>query len=150
MLISRYLFTGADILRNYFCNNWYCPCAIYISLPLLIKFYVLLKNKESSNWYLKFVNWWNVYHSLSGCIGIICPCFLFGKNAETLGSGTLMGSCMTHFILWALVNTVCCLLTEGILLGLPGCFIACYACGYRRELRLRYNLQVCDFPSSAK
>ncbi|PSS01707.1 Protein PLANT CADMIUM RESISTANCE like [Actinidia chinensis var. chinensis] len=77
----------------------------------------------------------------SCCIGLVCPCFLFGKNAEFLGSGTLMGSCMTHFVMWALVNTVCCLLTDGILLGLPGCFISCYACGYRRELRLKYNLQ---------
>ncbi|KAK9289404.1 hypothetical protein L1049_007559 [Liquidambar formosana] len=77
----------------------------------------------------------------SCCVGLFCPCFLFGKNAEFLGSGTLMGSCMTHFIVWALVNTVCCLLTEGILLGLPGCFVACYACGYRRTLRSKYNLQ---------
>ncbi|CAL5420493.1 unnamed protein product [Camellia sinensis] len=75
------------------------------------------------------------------CIGLVCPCFLFGKNAEFLGSGTLIGSCMTHFILWALVNTVCCLLTDGILLGLPGCFVACYSCGYRKALRAKYNLQ---------
>ncbi|KAK1404561.1 protein PLANT CADMIUM RESISTANCE 10 [Heracleum sosnowskyi] len=77
----------------------------------------------------------------SCCVGLICPCFLFGKNAEFLGSGTVSGSCMTHLILWSLVNTVCCLLTEGVLLGLPGCLIACYACGYRRELRTKYNLQ---------
>ncbi|XP_008240652.1 PREDICTED: protein PLANT CADMIUM RESISTANCE 10 isoform X2 [Prunus mume] len=76
-----------------------------------------------------------------GCIGLFCPCFLFGKNAEFLGSGTFMGSCMTHFILWVLVNTVCCLLTEGLVLGVPGCFVACYACGYRRTLRSKYNLQ---------
>lgn len=76
----------------------------------------------------------------SCCVGLLCPCFLFGKNAEFLGSGTFMGSCMTHFILWVLVNTVCCLATDGILLGLPGCFVACYTCGYRRELRLKYNL----------
>ncbi|KAF8007132.1 hypothetical protein BT93_K1206 [Corymbia citriodora subsp. variegata] len=77
----------------------------------------------------------------SCCIGLFCPCYLFGKNAEFLGSGTLMGSCTTHFLLWALVNTVCCLLTDGILLGLPGCFVACYACGYRRALRSKYNLE---------
>lgn len=53
-----------------------------------------------------------------------------------------MGSCMMHFILWALVNTVCCVLTEGVMLGLPGCFVACYACGYRRTLRANYNLEV--------
>jgi hypothetical protein len=33
-------------------------------------------------------------------------------------------------------------MTDGILLGLPGCFVACYACGYRRVLREKYNLQV--------
>ncbi|XP_048333967.1 protein PLANT CADMIUM RESISTANCE 10 isoform X2 [Ziziphus jujuba] len=74
------------------------------------------------------------------CIGLFCPCFLFGKNAEFLGSGTLMGSCMTHLILYALFYTVCCPLTEGIFLGLPGCFVSCYACGYRRALRSKYNL----------
>ncbi|KAJ4837364.1 Protein PLANT CADMIUM RESISTANCE 10 [Turnera subulata] len=77
----------------------------------------------------------------SCCIGFFCPCYLFGKNAEYLGSGTLIGSCVTHFIFWALVNTVCCCMTDGILLGLPGCFVACYACGYRRALREKYNLQ---------
>ncbi|KAF4394698.1 hypothetical protein F8388_015604 [Cannabis sativa] len=76
-----------------------------------------------------------------GCIGLFCPCFLFGKNAEFLGSGTLIGSCTTHFILWGLASTVCCLLTDGLLLGLPVCFVACYACGYRRALRSKYNLQ---------
>lgn len=82
------------------------------------------------------------FDDLHSCyIGLFCPCFLIGKNADFLGSGTLMGSCMTHFILWTLVNTICCLLTEGILLGLPGCFVACYACGYRRALRSKYNLQ---------
>lgn len=94
---------------------------------------------------MKFVANIFFFHFLLGCVGLVCPCFLFGKNAEFLGSGTATGSCMTHLILWSLVNTVFCLLTEGILLGLPGCFIACYACGYRRELRTRYNLQVCHF-----
>lgn len=80
----------------------------------------------------------------TGCIGLFFPCYLFGKNAEFLGSGTLVGSCITHFILWALVNTLCCVLTQGFYLALPGfgCFISCYACGYRRALRSRYNLQV--------
>ncbi|XP_077241503.1 PLAC8 family protein [Tasmannia lanceolata] len=77
----------------------------------------------------------------SCCIGLVCPCFLFGKNAEFLGSGTWLGSCMTHFILCGLVNGLCCLLTDGILLGLPGTAVACYACGYRRALRAKYNLQ---------
>ncbi|XP_024031201.1 cell number regulator 5 isoform X1 [Morus notabilis] len=73
----------------------------------------------------------------SCCIGLFCPCFLFGKNAEFLGSGTLIGSCTTHFILCGLLSTVCCLLTDGLLLGLPACFVASYACGYRRALRSR-------------
>ncbi|XVE90923.1 hypothetical protein DITRI_Ditri20bG0114900 [Diplodiscus trichospermus] len=77
----------------------------------------------------------------SCCIGLLFPCFLFGKNAEFLGSGTLVGSCITHFILWALFNTLCCVLTQGFSLVLPGCFVSCYACGYRRALRSRYNLQ---------
>lgn len=87
--------------------------------------------------------WWFLFFCCSGCIGLVCPCYLFGKNAEFLGSGTLMGSCTIHFILWALVNSVCCLVTDGLVLGLPGCFVACYACGYRRAIRSKYNLQVC-------
>lgn len=78
----------------------------------------------------------------TGCIGLFCPCFLFGKNAEFLGSGTLTGSCATHFVLWALFNSLCCLLTDGLFFGFPGCFVACYACGYRQALRSKYNLQV--------
>ncbi|OWM78857.1 protein PLANT CADMIUM RESISTANCE 10 [Punica granatum] len=77
----------------------------------------------------------------SCCVGLFCPCYLFGKNAEFLGSGTYMGSCTTHFLLWSLVNTICCLATDGLFLGLPGCFVACYACGYRRTLRSKYNLE---------
>ncbi|KAF7824951.1 protein PLANT CADMIUM RESISTANCE 10 [Senna tora] len=77
----------------------------------------------------------------SCCIGLFCPCILFGKNAEFLGSGTFLGSCVTHFILWTFVNATCCLLTDGLLLGLPGCLVAAYACGYRRTLRSKYNLQ---------
>lgn len=76
----------------------------------------------------------------SCCLGLFCPCYLFAQNAEFLGSGTFVGSCLTHFTLWGLVNTVCCLMTDGIFLGLPGCFIACYACNYRRALRLKYKL----------
>ncbi|KAJ0513507.1 putative PLAC8 motif-containing protein [Helianthus annuus] len=77
----------------------------------------------------------------SCCIGTICPCYLFGKNAEYLGSNTFMGSCTTHFIICGLINSCCCLLTGGLLLGFPGCFAACYACGYRKALRTKYNLQ---------
>ncbi|CAA2998035.1 PLANT CADMIUM RESISTANCE 10 [Olea europaea subsp. europaea] len=77
----------------------------------------------------------------SCCIGLVCPCFLFGKNAEFLGSGTLLGSCTTHFILWGLVNTLCCVLTDNIIWGLPGCFVSCYACSYWKTLRSKYNLQ---------
>lgn len=78
----------------------------------------------------------------AGCIGCLCPCFLFGKNAEFLGSGTFLGSCVTHFILWSVVNTACCLLTDGLFWGLPGCLVSCYACGYRKALRSKYNLPV--------
>ncbi|CAL9187754.1 unnamed protein product [Musa hybrid cultivar] len=77
----------------------------------------------------------------SCCVGAVCPCFLFGKNAEFLGSGTLAGSCMTHFILWGLVNSLCCLFTGGLLAAVPGSMVACYACGYRKTLRAKYNLQ---------
>lgn len=76
----------------------------------------------------------------SCCIGLMCPCYLFGKNAEFLGSGTLAGSCVTHFILWGFFNSLCCLLSDGTLLGLPGCLVACYACGYRKTLRSKYDL----------
>ncbi|KAM7256998.1 hypothetical protein ACFE04_012739 [Oxalis oulophora] len=76
----------------------------------------------------------------SCCVGLLCPCYLFGKNAEILGSGALLGSCLTHFIFWTFLNAACCLMTDGILLGLPGCFVACYACGYRKALREKYNL----------
>lgn len=73
-------------------------------------------------------------------IGLFCPCYLFAKNAEFLGSGTLIGPCMTHLVLWALINSVGCLLTDCVLLGFPGCFISCYACNYRKNLRAKYNL----------
>ncbi|XP_048634626.1 protein PLANT CADMIUM RESISTANCE 10 isoform X2 [Brassica napus] len=76
-----------------------------------------------------------------GFIGLFCPCYIFGKNAELLGSGKFAGPCLTHCISWALVNTICCFATNGVLLGLPGCFVSCYACGYRRSLRTKYNLQ---------
>lgn len=94
---------------------------------------------------------WSIYYSsncwvniiyVTGCVGLICPCYLFGRNAESLGSGTLVGSCMMHFVLWALVNTLCCVMTEGAMLCGPGCLVACYACGYRRTLRENYNLEV--------
>lgn len=77
----------------------------------------------------------------SCCIGTLCPCYLFGKNAEFLGSGTLAGSCMTHFILWGLFNSLCCMFTGGILTVIPGATVACYACGYRKALRTKYNIQ---------
>lgn len=82
------------------------------------------------------------FDDLQSCsIGTICPCFLFGKNAESLGSGTFMGSCTTHFFICGLMNSLCCLVTGGVVLGFPGCFAACYACGYRKALRTKYNLQ---------
>ncbi|CAN1247779.1 Protein PLANT CADMIUM RESISTANCE 10 [Linum perenne] len=74
-------------------------------------------------------------------IGCLCPCYLFGKNAEYLGSGTFIGSCVTHFILWSIVNSVCFCMSDGLLLGIPGCFVACYACSYRKALREKYKLE---------
>lgn len=81
----------------------------------------------------------------AGCIGLFCPCYLFAKNAEFLGSGTLIGPCMIHLLLWGLINGVCCFLADCPLLGLPSCFISCYACNYRKMLRTKYNLPVCPF-----
>ncbi|KAL0861991.1 hypothetical protein Bca101_041109 [Brassica carinata] len=52
-----------------------------------------------------------------------------------------IGPCLTHCVSWALINTICCFATSGVLLGLPGCFMSCYACGYRRSLRAKYNLE---------
>ncbi|CAN1732107.1 Protein PLANT CADMIUM RESISTANCE 10, partial [Linum perenne] len=77
----------------------------------------------------------------TGLIGCLCPCYLFGKNAEYLGSGTFIGSCVTHFILWSIVNSVCFCMSDGLLLGIPGCFVACYACSYRKALREKYKLE---------
>ncbi|KAK1664123.1 hypothetical protein QYE76_052282 [Lolium multiflorum] len=76
----------------------------------------------------------------SCCIGAACPCFLFGKNAQFLGSGTLAGSCTTHCMLWGLLTSFCCLCTGGLVLAVPGSAVACYACGYRQALRTKYNL----------
>lgn len=78
-----------------------------------------------------------------GCIGATCPCFLFGKNAQFLGSGTLAGSCTTHCMLWGLLTSLCCVFTGGLVLAVPGSAVACYACGYRSALRTKYNLPVC-------
>ncbi|GJN06251.1 hypothetical protein PR202_ga23960 [Eleusine coracana subsp. coracana] len=75
-----------------------------------------------------------------GCIGATCPCFLFGKNAQFLGSGTLAGSCTTHCMLWGLLTSFCCVFTGGLVLAVPGSAVACYACGYRSALRAKYNL----------
>lgn len=79
-----------------------------------------------------------------GCIGATCPCFLFGKNAQFLGSGTLAGSCTTHCLLWGLLTSLCCVFTGGLVLAVPGSAVACYACGYRSALRTKYNLPVCS------
>jgi len=75
-----------------------------------------------------------------GCIGATCPCFLFGKNAQFLGSGTLAGSCTMHCMLWGLLTSLCCVFTGGLVLAVPGSAVACYACGYRSALRTKYNL----------
>lgn len=85
---------------------------------------------------------WIVLIIFVGCIGATCPCFLFGKNAQFLGSGTLAGSCTTHCMLWGLLTSFCCLCTGGLVLAVPGSAVACYACGYRQALRTKYNLPV--------
>ncbi|XP_021751187.1 cell number regulator 5-like [Chenopodium quinoa] len=74
----------------------------------------------------------------SCCIGTFCPCYLFAKNAEFLGSGTLAGPCVVHCMLWTLASSGCFLYC--ILLGLPGCLLSSYSCNYRRTLRTKYNL----------
>ena len=81
-------------------------------------------------------------YGCTGFIGLFCPCYVFAKNAEFLGSGTFAGPCLTHCISWSLVNTIYCFATSGLLLSLPGCFVSCYTYGYRRSLRAKYNLEV--------
>ncbi|KAK9122531.1 hypothetical protein Sjap_012133 [Stephania japonica] len=76
----------------------------------------------------------------SCCIGLVCPCYVYGRNAEFLGSGSFVGSCLAHCILWGGSTALCCLVTDGILLGLSGCVVAGYAYRYRRALRSKYNL----------
>uniref|UniRef100_A0A0C9RFS9 TSA: Wollemia nobilis Ref_Wollemi_Transcript_29843_741 transcribed RNA sequence n=1 Tax=Wollemia nobilis TaxID=56998 RepID=A0A0C9RFS9_9CONI len=74
-------------------------------------------------------------------IGLFCPCILFGKNVEYLEGQSWTGPCVVHFLLWGVVTGMCCSLTEGTLLGLLGSFVSCYACGYRRAIRTKYNLE---------
>ncbi|KAH9294969.1 hypothetical protein KI387_038557, partial [Taxus chinensis] len=74
-------------------------------------------------------------------IGLFCPCVLFGKNVEYLEGRSWTGPCCVHFLLWGVVTGICCSLTEGTLLGLLGSFVSCYACGYRRAIRAKYNLE---------
>ncbi|CAH1445815.1 unnamed protein product [Lactuca virosa] len=82
------------------------------------------------------------FDDLQSCIvGSVCPCFLFGKNAEFLESNSFMGPCTTHFIMCGVINTFCCFITGGLILAFPGCFTSCYACGYRKALRAKFNLQ---------
>ncbi|KAJ3686863.1 hypothetical protein LUZ61_016027 [Rhynchospora tenuis] len=77
----------------------------------------------------------------SCCLGTLCPCVLYGKNAEFLGSSTESVSCTTHCLSWGLLAGVSCILTGGVLLVLmPGCTIACCASQHRRALREKYNL----------
>ncbi|KAK9170619.1 hypothetical protein Syun_002759 [Stephania yunnanensis] len=76
----------------------------------------------------------------SCCIGLLCPCYVYGRNAEILGSGSFVGSCLAHCILWGGSTALCCLVTDGILLGLSGCVVGGYAYRYRRALRSKYNL----------
>ncbi|KAJ3693760.1 hypothetical protein LUZ60_009240 [Juncus effusus] len=76
------------------------------------------------------------------CLGTICPCILFAKNAEKLGSDSSPGrSCASHCLLWGLLAGLSCVLTGGVLLVLmPGFTVACCASKHRRALREKYTL----------
>ncbi|KAL4203275.1 hypothetical protein AMTRI_Chr01g103190 [Amborella trichopoda] len=76
----------------------------------------------------------------SCCMGFMCPCYVFGKNAEFLGSGSWIGPCMIHFVMWGLFNGLCCLLTEGLYLGFPLSPASFYTYSYRKAIREKYNL----------
>ncbi|ERM99047.1 hypothetical protein AMTR_s00101p00073580 [Amborella trichopoda] len=81
----------------------------------------------------------------SCCMGFMCPCYVFGKNAEFLGSGSWIGPCMIHFVMWGLFNGLCCLLTEGLYLGFPLSPASFYTYSYRKAIREKYNLPVILF-----
>jgi len=74
-------------------------------------------------------------------IGFCCPCVLFGKNVEFLEGRSWTGPCLVHFLLWSVVTGICCSITEGSLVGLLCSLVSCYACGYRRAVRAKYNLE---------
>ena len=60
---------------------------------------------------------------ISGCVGLLCPCVVFGWNVEQLE-----GDC-------------CCPCIMHVLCTAVGC-ISCYASGYRTRIRAKYNLVV--------
>ncbi|KAJ7514396.1 hypothetical protein O6H91_23G043300 [Diphasiastrum complanatum] len=77
----------------------------------------------------------------SCCLGCCCPCVLFGKNVEMLDGQSWFGPCVIHFLLWGVITGICCSLTEGTGFGLLASCVSCYACGYRKRLRTKYNLE---------
>ncbi|XP_002971358.2 protein PLANT CADMIUM RESISTANCE 10 [Selaginella moellendorffii] len=77
----------------------------------------------------------------SCCLGLFCPCILFGRNVETLEDRPWVGPCVMHLLLWGAVTGLCCALTEGTALGVAASCVSCYACGYRKTLRDKYNLE---------
>lgn len=77
----------------------------------------------------------------SCCLGLWCPCVLFGRNVELLEGRQWTGPCLMHILLWGIATGIGCSLTHGTMLGLLGSCVPCYACGYRKMLRAKYDLE---------
>lgn len=75
----------------------------------------------------------------SCCLGLWCPCILFGRNVEMLEGRPFVGPCILHFLLWGVLAFGCS--SYGLPLGILGSCVSCYACGYRKGLRTKYNLE---------
>ncbi|KAH7284747.1 hypothetical protein KP509_34G068700 [Ceratopteris richardii] len=77
----------------------------------------------------------------SCCLGLWCPCILFGRNVEVLEGRPWTGPCLMHALLLSVAAGIGYSLTHGTLLGLLVSCVPCYACGYRKILRTKYNLE---------
>ncbi|MCO5614057.1 hypothetical protein L7F22_068338 [Adiantum nelumboides] len=77
----------------------------------------------------------------SCCLGLWCPCILFGRNVEVLEGRPWTGPCLMHALLWSVAAGIGCSVTHWTLLGLLASCVPCYACGYRKILRSKYNLE---------
>eukprot|EP00246_Nothoceros_aenigmaticus_P008645 TRINITY_DN23518_c0_g1_i1.p1 TRINITY_DN23518_c0_g1~~TRINITY_DN23518_c0_g1_i1.p1 ORF type:complete len:205 (+),score=9.79 TRINITY_DN23518_c0_g1_i1:217-831(+) len=75
----------------------------------------------------------------SCCLGLWCPCVLFGRNVEMLEGRQWVGPCLLHFLLWGVLAFGCC--AQQSPFGIIGSCVSCYACGYRKGLRTKYNLE---------